>query len=181
MTITASSGSITTSGTTATTYAPPVVPTSVSDPDEHSSPNSPSRLRSIGIAAGSAVAGVAAVAGFLAFAWFRRRRLKEKLQGERQSSNQRLSPPPPPVPLKEYHQVLKKKRRSILSWVPSVINSTPAELPATPVPLSARNNQGDGVQPPIAAHRPYPRDSLTLPECYELEARWLPKEVPSRV
>ncbi|KUI60046.1 hypothetical protein VP1G_11185 [Cytospora mali] len=143
MTITASSWSTTALDTAATTYAPPAVPTSVSDPDEHSSSNLPSRLRSIGITAGSAVAGVAAVAGFLAFAWLRRRRLREKLQKERQSNNQRLSPPPPPVPLKEYHQVPKKKRKSILSWVPSVINSTPAELPATPVPLSAWNNQGD--------------------------------------
>lgn len=176
MTITSSSGGATVL-ITAEASSAVAIPTSVPDSDQHSPSDSSSQSRSIGIATGSAVAGVAAVAGVLVFAWVKRRRIKEKLRVKRQSNTQRLSSEPPPLPPKEYHQVARKKRKSMLSWVPSVVNRTPAELPATPVSFSAWNSQSGGMQPPNRAHRPYPRDSLSIPECYELEARWLPQEV----
>lgn len=83
---------------------------------------------------------------------------------------------PPPLPEKEPHQIPKRKRKSLLSWVPSIINRTPAELPATPVSFSAWNRQWGQPQRPDGAHRPYPRDSLTIEEVYELDGRWLPQE-----
>ena len=151
-------------------------PTPTTTSDEQSS-HSSSRSKSIGIATGSAVAGVAAVAGFLIFAWMKRKRLKEKIQEKRRSITQRFSSTPPPLPPKDYQAAPRKKRKSILSWVPSVINRTPAELPATPVSYSAWNDQSGATQFPSRAHRPYPRDSMSSRECYELEARWLPQGV----
>lgn len=178
ITSTSTSGSATGLLTAETSYSM-AIPTLVPDSDKHtsSSSSSQSKSKSIGIATGSAVGGVVAVAGFLAFAWLKRRRLKESLKEKRQSITQRFSATPPPLPPKEHHQVARKKRKSMLSWVPQVINRTPVELPATPVSLSAWNNQWAGIQPPNRAHRPYPRDSLSSPECYELEARWLPQGV----
>lgn len=180
MTTTSTSGSATGLLTADATYTQ-VMPTLGPDSDKHTSSNSSSqsksRSRSIGIAAGSAVGGIIAVAGCLAFAWLKRRRLKESLREKRQSIGQRFSSTPPPLPPKEYHQMARKKRKSMLSWVPAVINRTPVELPATPVSLSAWNTQWAGIQPPNRAHRPYPRDSLSSPERYELEARWLPQGV----
>ncbi|ROW15386.1 hypothetical protein VPNG_02225 [Cytospora leucostoma] len=153
------------------------MPTFVPGSNKHSASNSSSRSRSIGIAAGSAVGGVAALAGFLVFAWVKRRGLMEKVKEQRQSISRRFSSTPPPLPPKEAHQIARKKRKSMLSWVPSVINRTPVELPATPVSYSAWNNQWNGVQPPNMAHRLYPRDSMSVPERYELDARWLPQNV----
>lgn len=152
------------------------MPTYVSDSDRDSS--SSDRPKTIGIATGSAVGGVAAVAGILVFAWIKRKRIKETAKQKRESVTQRYSATPPPLPPKEFpYPAPKKKRRSLIpSWVPSVINKTaPVELPATPVSFSAWNNQWDGVQPPNRAHRPYPRDSMSPPQAHELEARWLPQ------
>ncbi|KAK2602477.1 hypothetical protein N8I77_009005 [Diaporthe amygdali] len=159
-----------------------VMPTYVSDSDRDTS--SSDRPKTIGIATGSAVGGVAAVAGIVIFAWIKRKRIKETAKQKRQSISQRFSATPPPLPPKEYPKEYyrqptpKKKRRSMVpSWVPSVINRTaPAELPATPVSFSAWNSQWDGVQPPNRAHRPYPRDSMSPPQVYELDARWLPQQ-----
>lgn len=165
ITTTVTSGSATALVAADPTFAP-FVPTLEPVSDKHASSNSSSqsKTKAIGIATGSAVGGVFVVAGFLAFAWLKRRRLKESLNEKRRSVTQRLSSMPPPLPPKEHHQVARKKRRSMLSWVPSVINRTPVELPATPV-----------IQPPNMAHRPYPRDSLSVQEFHELEARWLPQ------
>lgn len=175
-TTTGSVGTTITSSTPEPTYSV-TMPTYVPDSDRDNS--SSDRPKTIGIATGSAVGGVAAVAGILIFAWIKRKRIKETAKQEQQSTTQRFSETPPPVPLKEfYYPTPKKKRRSkISSWVPSVINrTTPAELPATPVSFSAWNNQWDGVQPPNRAHRPYPRDSMSPPQAHELEARWLPQQ-----
>ncbi|KAL1881868.1 hypothetical protein Daus18300_000922 [Diaporthe australafricana] len=178
-------------GTTTASTAPDstytvAMPTYVSDSDKNTS--SSDRPKTIGIAAGSAVGGVAAVAGILIFAWTRRKRAKESTKETTKQKRPPITHPhiaqgpsetPPPLPPKEYYQQTpKKKRRSMKpSWVPSVINRTaPAELPATPVSFSAWNSQWDGVQPPNRAHRPYPRDSMSPPQTYELEARWLPQQ-----
>lgn len=174
-TTTGSVGTTITSSTPEPTYSM-IMPTHVPDSDRGNS--SSDRPKTIGIATGSAIGGVAAVAGILVFAWIKRKRIKETAKQKPQSTTQRFSDTPPPVPLKEfYYPTPKKKRRSkISSWVPSVINrTTPAELPATPVSFSAWNNQWDGVRPPNRAHRPYPRDSMSPPQAHELEARWLPQ------
>lgn len=176
MTTTSPSGSANALVTAEGTYSL-IMPTFVPESDKHSSSNSSSRSKSIGIAAGSAVGGAAALAGFLVFAWVKRRRLMAKLKEQRRSISQRFSSTPPPLPPKEAHQIARKKRKSMLSWVPSVINRTPVELPATPVSYGAWNNQWTGLQPPNMAHRPYPRDSMSVPERYELDARWLPQGV----
>lgn len=176
-TMTDSVGTTTTSPAAESTYTM-IMPTHVSDSERDNS--SSDRPKTIGIATGSAVGGVAAVAGILVFAWIKRKRIKETAKQKRQSITQRFSETPPPLPPKEFPYPTptpKKKRRSMIpSWVPSVINKTaPAELPATPVSFSAWNNQWDGVQPPNRAHRPYPRDSMSPPQAHELEARWLPQ------
>lgn len=174
-TTTDSVGTTITSTTPESTYTV-TMPTYVSGSDrENSSSDKP---KTIGIATGSAVGGVAAVAGILVFAWIKRKRIKETAKQKRQSITQRFSATPPPLPPKEFpYPAPKKKRTSLIpSWVPSYINKTaPAELPATPVSFSAWNNQWDGVQPPNRAHRPYPRDSMSPPIAHELEARWLPQ------
>lgn len=176
--VTDSVGTTTTTSSTADPTYTVIMPTHVPDDDRGSS--SSDRPRTIGIATGSAVGGVAAVAGILVFAWIRRKRIKETRKQEQQSVAQRFSATPPLPPPKEFYYpspTPKKKRRSMIpSWVPSVINkSSPAELPATPVSFSAWNSQWDGVQPPNRAHRPYPRDSMSPPQAFELEARWLPQ------
>lgn len=174
-TTTDSVGITATSSTAESTYTV-TMPTYVSDSDRGRS--SSDRPKTIGIATGSAVGGVAAVAGILVFAWVKRRRIKETAKQKQQPIKQRFSETPPPLPPKEFpYPAPKRKRRSMIpSWVPSVINrSAPVELPATPVSFSAWNNQWDGVQPPNRAHRPYPRDSMSPPQAHELEARWLPQ------
>lgn len=140
--------------------------------------------RTIAIAAGSSAAGVVSIGAILFFAWSRRRRSANSTAASQdQVSAPKFSPTPPPLPEKEPHLVVKRKRKSFLSWVPSVINRAPAELPATPVSFSAWSPAPDGaqwgqVQLPPGAHRPYPRDSLRIEEVHELEAdaRWLPRQ-----
>lgn len=177
LTISSSTASATNLIVAQTTLSTPVV-TSTSYSDETTSSGSSStKNRTIGIAAGSAAGGLACIGGILVFFWLRRRR-RLHTQENRQSgqSISQFSETPPPLPPKEPYQIPKKKRKSVLSWVPSVINRTPAELPATPVSFSAWNRQWDQVQRPNAAHRPYPRDSMSIEEIHELEARWLPQE-----
>lgn len=165
---------------TSTLPVPVVTPTSQPDDDKPSSESSSTKTRTIGIAAGSAAGGLACIGGIVILFWVRRRRRKQaeatpNPHHPRQSISQ-FSETPPPLPPKESYQVPRRKRKSIRSWVPSVVNRTPVELPATPVSFSAWNGQWGQVQPPNAAHRPYPRDSLSIEEVHELEARWLPQE-----
>lgn len=182
-TVTDSDGTTITSSTPESTYTvimPTYVPPSDRGGSSSDSPSSPNRPKTIGIATGSAVGGVAAVAGILVFAWVKRRRIRETTRQKQEQSAQRNSATPPPLPPKEFpYPPPKKKRTSIIpSWAPSFINkTTPVELPASPVSFSAWNNQWDSVQPPNRAHRPYPRDSMSPPIAYELdsEARWLPQ------
>lgn len=178
LTISSSTGSATALVEATSTAAVPVVtPTSQPDDSNSSSGSSSTKTRTIGIAAGSAAGGLACIGGILIFLWVRRRRRRkaEANHHPRQSISQ-FSDTPPPLPPKEPYQIPRKKRKSILSWVPSVVNRTPAELPATPVSFSAWNSQWGQMQPPNAAHRPYPRDSISIEEIHELEARWLPQE-----
>lgn len=167
--------------------SPTSVPTSTpttSPPDDNASPgpsdSSSTKKRTIGIAAGAAAGGLAVIGGIVVLFWVKRRRQQRqhKTNSRPRQSISQYSDTPPPLPPKEPHHAPKKKRKSILSWVPSVVNRTPAELPATPVSFSAWNRQWDPVQsPPNAAHRPYPRDSMSIEEIHELEAeaRWLPQ------
>lgn len=178
-TTTDSDGATITSSTPEGTYTV-ILPTYV-PPSERGGASS-DKPKTIGIATGSAVGGVAAVAGILVFAWIKRRRIKETKNQNKQPVTQRISDTPPPLPPKEFPYPTptpKKKRTSLIpSWAPSFINrSTPVELPATPVSFSTWNNQWDGVQPPNRAHRPYPRDSMSPPVAYELhsDSRWLPQ------
>lgn len=150
-----------------------------------SNSSSAANSRTIGIAAGSAVAGLISIGAIIAFAWTRRRRAARPLAKSGRSvrvSVSQFSPTPPPLPEKEPHQVPKRKRKSLLSWVPSIINRTPAELPATPVSFSTWNTPwGQGqAQRPNGVLRPYPRDSLTIEEVHELEATWVPQERPAQ-
>ncbi|POS80011.1 hypothetical protein DHEL01_v201584 [Diaporthe helianthi] len=172
-----SDGATITASTPEATYTV-IMPTYVPPSDRGGS--SSDKPKTIGIATGSAVGGLAAVAGILVFAWIKRKRLKETNEQNKQHVTQRNSDTPPPLPPKEFpYPAPKKKRTSLIpSWAPSFINrSTPVELPATPVSFSTWNNQWDGVQPPNRAHRPYPRDSMSPPMAYELhsDSRWLPQ------
>lgn len=181
LTISSSTGSATALIMASSVVPVPVTtPTSQSDEDTSSgSSTSSTKTRTIGIAAGSAGGGLAFTVGVVMLLWVRKRsRRRRHAEGNRHLNRHapRFSETPPPLPPKEPHQVPKRKRKSMLSWVPSVVNRTPAELPATPVSFSAWHSQWDQVpRPPNAAHRPYPRDSLSIEEIYELEARWLPQ------
>lgn len=181
MTISSSTSSATALIVASSTISVPVT-TSTSQTDDDSSANTSStKARTIGIAAGSAVGGIACIGGIIISIWLRRRRQQQQQQVEVNRNPTRFvsqySETPPPLPPKEPYQVPRKKRKSMLSWVPSIVNRTPAELPATPVSFSAWNRQWGQVQPPNAAHnRPHPRDSLSIEEIHELEATWLPQE-----
>lgn len=182
-TVSPSTGTITTVATaSASTTRSMTLPTDQADDgDKSSSRSSASKSsRTIGIAAGSSVAGLASIVAVIAFVWIRRKRSAREPARHRAVcvSGSQYSPTPPPLPEKDSHQIPKRKRKSILSWVPSIVNRTPAELPATPVSFSAwdpRWGQGQ-VSIPHGVHRPYPRDSLHIEEVHELEARWLPQE-----
>lgn len=164
-----------------------ITPSSASDSGASSSNI---KKRTIGIATGSAVAGIAGITAIIMVAWVRKRRRRRTRESTRQHprSMSEKTPPtpqlsslgalqqfpntPPPLPRKNSVRPLKSKRKSLLSWVPSVVNRTPAELPATPVSFSHWGQ----LERPSAVHRPYPRDSLQEDRIFELEARWLPQE-----
>lgn len=158
-----------------------------------------SQNRAIAIATGTSVGVIVCIGGIIAFILLKRRRatriateagreLGTQSRATREtipvhnrsagtlsakdSSAPQRSPPPPPLPPKEYYQPVKRKRRSLLSWVPSFVNRTPAELPATPVSFSHWGQ----VQRPEQAHQPYPQES-EVEEIHELEAdaRWVPQ------
>lgn len=205
LTISGSTASATALIVASSTVSVPIMTTPTSLSGGHassgssSSSSSSTKARTIGIAAGSAAGGLACAVGVIVFFWTRRRRHRRRRQ--RRAHTEANKPPrpkrprrpetpfsetPPPLPPKEPHQIPKKKRRSILSWVPSVANRTPAELPATPVSFSAWDRQQPqwdqvGPRPPNPAHRPYPRDSISIEETHELEARWLPPQARHEV
>lgn len=185
LTISSSTGSATALIMASSIVSVPVVtPTSQSDENtssgSSSSSSSSTKTRTIGIAAGSAAGGLAFTFGVAVLLWMRRRGRRRRHAERNHHLNRpasQFSETPPPLPPKESHQIPKRKRKSMLSWVPSVVNRTPAELPATPVSFSAWHRQWDQVpRPPNAVHRPYPRDSLSIEEIHELEARWLPQQ-----
>lgn len=166
-------------------------PTAIADSND-GSPSASTKGRTIGIATGSAVAGLAGIVAILICAWLRKRRAMQTV-GELPVSTGEMSRPtpkmyqagrprpvastPPPLPRKNTGRspkTPKTKRKSLLSWVPSVVNRTPAELPATPVSFSHWGQLEPGRRSEI--HRPYPRSSLGEDEVHELEARWLPQE-----
>lgn len=167
------------------------VPTASSQSDSATSSSS-TKKRTIGIATGSAVAGLAGLTAIIVIAWVRRRRrvvgresMGELPRSTSEMEKPRFAPPvdqpgflqhypntPPPLPRKNSIRPPKKKRKSLLSWVPSIVNRTPVELPATPVSFSHWGQ----LERPNDVYRPYPRDSLREDEVYELEARWLPQE-----
>lgn len=185
-TTTAATASITATGVfvggTSTT-----APTTNSPASDGDASSSSTKKRTIGIAAGSAVAGIAGITAFIMIAWVRRRRRRRATESTRQlprsmsekspqvdslGTLQQFPNTPPPLPRKNSVRPPKSKRKSLLSWVPSVVNRTPAELPATPVSFSHWGQ----LERPSEVHRPYPRDSLQEDQIYELEARWLPQE-----
>lgn len=174
-----------------------VASTSVSVPANSAQANSEAstsstKKRTIGIAAGSAVAGVAGITAIIIIAWVRKRRRvsnrdsmrelprptterdnpKPSLSMDPRGALQQFPDTPPPLPRKNTVRPPKKKRKSLLSWVPSIVNRTPVELPATPVSFSHWGQ----LERPSDVYRPYPRDSLREDQIYELEARWLPQE-----
>lgn len=197
ITATSTSSTTTTATASATSTGLIVASTSVSPPaastqSDSGSSSSSTKKRTIGIATGSAVAGVAGVTAILIIACVRRKRrirgkgsVRELPRSTSESEKLKAALPtdqpnilhsypntPPPLPRKNSVRPLKKKRKSLLSWVPSIVNRTPVELPATPVSFSHWGQ----VRRPNDVYRPYPRDSLREDEIYELEARWLPQE-----
>lgn len=184
-TTTAATASITATGVLVSGTAS-TVPTKSPTVDSGASSSS-TKKRTIGIATGSAVAGIAGITAVIMIAWARRRRRRRARGSTRQlprsmsaksphldslGALQKFPNTPPPLPRKNSVRPLKSKRKSLLSWVPSVVNRTPAELPATPVSFSHWGQ----LERPSEVHRPYPRDSLQEDQIYELEARWLPQE-----
>ncbi|PSS00747.1 hypothetical protein BD289DRAFT_479208 [Coniella lustricola] len=163
-----------------------------------SSGSSGSSRRIVGIAAGSAAAGVACIGGIIAYAFIRRKNSQKRIiESQRDFSYHNShsrptrpimpahsrstptlsgrkiappepSPPPPPLPPKEPYQTPRRKRKSLLSWVPSIINRTPVELPATPVPSS----RWAELERPQVAHLPYQDDLLGQVHELEADARW---------
>lgn len=204
LTISGSTASATALIVASSTVSVPIVTTPTSPSGGHASSgssllsqssSSSTKTRTIAIAAGSATGGLACAVGVIVFFWMMRKRRRRQRRAHTTEANKpprprrpetQFSETPPPLPPKEPHQLPKKKRRSILSWVPSVVNRTPAELPATPVSFSAwdcRQQQWDqvGPRPPNPAHRPYPRDSISIEEMHELEAEWLPPQARHEV
>lgn len=183
----ATSSSVTTTSTTSSVVAhttplmtetassPLVIPTSAPSPAEPdgSSPKTSNRSQTVGIAAGSTAAGVISILGLLFFAWIKRQRIRETLQRKfPEAAARRFSKTPPPLPPKPPFEPQLRRQQIMGFEPPPLVQTSPVELPATPVSFSFWQRRWS-LRQPNKAHLPYPRDSLSP----DAQAGWLPSGV----